>query len=166
MCRFRVAALCAALILSVTMPLHAADPVPADDGPTLPWYKRIFSGSKPKPKNDKSEMKEKPLTQKELSVSLQEEQKTYLERLQFCTRLRQIGTETNDNDLLRKADALEKMAEEVYQKKTNKLPDLLQEARAAEAALEEKRNAPTAGTASTNRVSGRAANGRPIVTRE
>ena len=146
------------------MPLHAADPVVADDAPAAPWYKRIFSKSKPK--REEPEMKEKPPTQKELSRSLQEEQKYYLDRLQFCTRLRQIGTETNDSDLLRKADALEKMAEEVYQKKTSKLPDLLQEAKAAEAALEEKRNAPAAGTASTSRVTGRSANGRPIVTRE
>jgi hypothetical protein len=108
-------------------------------------------------------------SRQEVAKSLEQEQKVYLERLQFCTKLRQIAAETNDDKLLEKADFLEQQATDLYMRKTAPLKTLVQDIKAAEAHLEERRNNPTPanGTASNGtRPSGRAPNGRPISVKE
>jgi hypothetical protein len=107
-------------------------------------------------------------TRQEVAKSLEQEQKVYLERLQFCTRLRQIAAETGDDKLLEKADFLETQATDVYMRKTAPLKSLVQSVKAAEAHLEERRNNPTPanGTASNGSRSSRSPNGRPMIVRE
>src|SRR5271166_3001565 len=163
---YRFSAVAALLLLSVS-PLWADDPPAADGAAATPWYKRIFGGSQPKPDTPvEPTAPRQPITQKDVSRSLEQEQKLYLERLQFCTRLRQIATETNDNALMLKADDLEQQATQVYTKRTKTLPALLQDAKAAEAALDQKNEPKPAGTASTNRVTGHYPNGKPITSQE
>jgi hypothetical protein len=154
----------AALLLAAA-PLCAADPSPpADTQATTPWYNRIFGSSKPKAEPKPPPVVEKPITRQDVVRSLEQEQKVYYDRDSFCIRLRQIAVETGDEELLRKAEELDRLAFEVYQKRTSKLPKIMDDVRASEAALEEKRNAPAAGSASASRVvTGRAPNGRPIV---
>ena len=108
-------------------------------------------------------------TRQDVAKSLEQEQKIYLDRLQFCTKLRQVASETSDDKLLQKADALEQQATELYMRKTAPLKTLVEDIKAAETHLEERRNNPTPpkGTASTGgRVTGRALNGRPIIAKE
>ena len=152
----------AALLLSIGT-TFAADPQPAEDTPASPWYKRLFAGSsKPAVPEKKSEPEaEKPPTRDEVAKSLDYEQKLYLKRLEFCTRLRQIAVESKDDSLLVKADALEKQATDVYLSKTSKLPTILQDVKAAEAALDAKKSETSPrGSASNSRPS-RPTNGRP-----
>lgn len=104
-------------------------------------------------------------TRQQVAASLDQEQKAYLERLQFCTRLRQIAAESGDNKLLEKADYLETQATELYMRKTAPLKSIMQDVKAAEAHLEERRNNPTI-TGSAANAPRRAVNGRPIIGRE
>jgi hypothetical protein len=104
---------------------------------------------------------DKPPTREQLTKTWEQEKNKYLERLQFCTKLRGIAAATRDDELERKALMLEKLAEEVYLKKMGKLPAKMEEAKAAEAALESKRNWSPSGTASTSgSTPARAPNGR------
>lgn len=104
-------------------------------------------------------------TRQEVAKSLEQEQKVYLERLQFCTRLRQIAAETGDEKLVEKAEFLEVQATELYMRKTAPLKSLVQNIKAAEAHLEERRNNPTpSGTAANG--TRRAANGRLVPIKE
>lgn len=161
---FRFCAVAAMLLALATQSANAAEP--PEENAATPWYKRIFSSPKPKPAPATDAPVEKSPTWTEVSRSLDQERAVYMERLQFCTRLRQIAVESGDEELQQKASQLEDQAEEVYMKRTRKLPSIVQDVKAAEAALEQK-STPPKGTASTNRVSqGRAPNGRPIVTRE
>jgi len=163
---YRFSAVAALLLLSVA-PVWADDPPPADGTATAPWYKRIFGASSPPPTPPAAPPAPKPITQKDVARSLDQEQKLYIERMQFCTRLRQIAVETNDNGLMRKADDLEQQAEQIFKTRTKSLPALLDEAKAAEAALEPRNDARPAGTASTNRVvTGHYPNGKPITNQE
>jgi hypothetical protein len=162
---YRFSAVAALLLLSVAT-VWADDPPPADGTATTPWYKRLFGASSPPPAPPAAAPAQKPITQKDVARSLDQEQKVYLERLLFCTNLRQIAVQTNDNDLLRKADDLEQQAEQIFKTRTKSLPALLDEAKAAEAALEPRTDARPAGTASTNRVTGHYPNGKPITSQE
>lgn len=127
----------------------------------------------PKPAPD-SPGKTPTHTRQEVAKSLEIEQKTYLERTRFCIRLREIAAETGDEKLLQKADTLEQEAFDLYMKKTAPLKSLVEQIKATEAHLEERRNSPTpaTGTASTGgsssntRITGRAPNGRPIISKE
>jgi hypothetical protein len=164
--RISAVGLVAALLLSVGS-LRAADPQPSDDSGPAPWYKRMFTSSKAKAAEKKPEpVEEKAPTREEVAKSLDLEQKTYLQRLEFCTKLRQIGVETKDEALVRKAEALEQMAHDRYLAKTSKLPAILQDVKAAEAKLEEKKNwGSPSGSASAGQPK-RAPNGRAITTPE
>ena len=163
---YRFSAVAALLLLSVA-PLWADSPTVDDGASPLPWYKRVFTSVPAKPEPAAEPPAPKPITPKDVSRSLEQEQKVYLERLQFCTRLRQIAVETNDNGLMFKADDLEKRASDIYMKRTDPLHDRLEEAKAAEAALGQKNESKPAGTASANHtVSGHYPNGKPIINQE
>ncbi len=151
----------AALLLLMAAPICIAEPTASEDAPP-PWYKRLFSSSKPKPapKPPEATTSEKPPTWKDVSRSLEQETALYLERINLCTRLRQIATETGDEALIQKADALEQQADFVFKKRTKPLESIVKDVKTSEAALEQRRQS-TAG-ASASRVGGRSANGRPI----
>lgn len=158
----------AALLLAMT-PLCAAEPNASAAGNDAPWYKRIFGSSKTKaePNPNPQPVTEKPITRRDVARSVEQEHKEYFDRVKFCDKLREIALQTGDDELGRKAEELEKQAFELMQKRTSTLPNIMENVRASEAALEQKRNAPAAGTASASRVvTGRAANGRPIVSGE
>ncbi|MCE9531255.1 MAG: hypothetical protein K8T89_09060 [Planctomycetes bacterium] len=156
----------AVLLLAEIGSAFAADPKPAGETPATPWYKRIFGSSKPIP-TEKSVPVAAP-TRQEIARSLEQEQKVYMERLQFCTKLRQIATETNDVELLRKADFLEQSATDVFMKRTSTLPSLLDDVKSSETALDQKKPNTPSGSASTTpkTVTGRAPNGKPIYLRD
>jgi hypothetical protein len=160
--RFHAAGAVTALLLSAGL-LHAAEP-PADESPSPPWYKRMF-GSKPKPADNKPETPaaDKAPTRDDVKRSLDQEQKVYLQRLEFCSRLRQIAAQTNDDELLRKADNLEQQATDVYLKRTQTLPAILQDVKVAEAALDQKRESAATGSAANRSNASRAPNGRPLI---
>lgn len=105
-------------------------------------------------------------SRQDVAKSLELEQKSYLERLQFCTRLRQIAAETGDDKLIEKADFLEEQATKLYLRKTSTLNGLVEDIKAAEAHLEERRNNPTPVGSAANNGRGRAPNGRPVGPRE
>ena len=59
-----------------------------------------------------------PLTPEVLARCLQAENDAYLRRVEICTKLRLIADEKNDPALNRKADELEKQAENLYNART------------------------------------------------
>jgi hypothetical protein len=155
----------AALLLSVASP-RAADQPADESSPSPPWYKRIFGAkAKPDDKNSDSEQEKAP-TREEVKHSLDQEQAVYLQRLAFCSRLRQIAAEKDDQALLRKADVLEQQATDIYLARTKTLPTIMEDVKAAEATLDQKRTSPATGAAANNRPVSRAPNGRPIISRE
>jgi hypothetical protein len=160
------AALAAAALLLPAGALYAADDAPSDGA--APWYKRPFGGKAKPPEKKAGEPAEKPPTREDVARSLKQEQAGYLERLNFCSKLRQIAAETNDEALLRKADDLEQTATDIYMQRTGKLKTLLENAEEAEAALSRKKPAAAAGTAWGDKPSRptRAPNGRPLPNRE
>jgi len=148
--------------LLAAVPLSAVERPVADEAPATPWYKRLFSSPpKPAPKPEPV-VAEKPPTWTDVSRSLDQERAVYMERLQFCTRLRQIAAESGDEELFGKSDELEEQAESVFTKRTSKLPNIVQDVKAAEATLEQRRPEPPSGTAAATTVTGRSPNGRPI----
>jgi len=146
--------------------LYAADPPAADDTPSTPWYNRVFS-SPPKPVEKKAPV-EKPPTIETVALSLKQEMQLLNERSAFCIKLRQIAETTNDETLRQKAEKLEKLAFDNYLNKKSTLDRRMEQAKAAEATLEEKRTwGPATGTTSTaSTTPSRAPNGRPLVNRE
>jgi hypothetical protein len=156
----------AALLLSVAS-LRAADQPADESSPSPPWYKRMF-GAKAKPDEKKAETEtDKAPTREDVKRSLDQEQAVYLQRLALCSRLRQIAAEKDDQALMSKSDALEQQATDIYLARTKTLPTILEDVKAAEAVLDQKRSTtPTGSAASNNRPVGRAPNGRPIVSRE
>lgn len=50
---------------------------------------------------------------------LSDEQNIYLQRLAYCTRLRQLALDTRDEKYVKAADELETMATEVYKQRTS-----------------------------------------------
>jgi hypothetical protein len=154
----------AGLLLSIGT-LYASDPPAADDAPPTPWYDRVFSS--PKPVEKKAPV-EKPPTREEVARSFEQEMKAYNDRSAFCIKLRQIAEATNDDTLRQKAEKLEKLAFEIYLNKKTSLDKRMEQAKAAQAALEEKRTwGPATGTTSTaSTTTARAPNGKPLVNRE
>jgi len=104
--------------------LFAAAPALADDAaaePTYqaPWYKRWFGigPDVPKPPPPK-----KTNTNQQAQAKLALAQANYMRRLEVIDALREIAVQNGDNDLLNKADKLEKKAFELYKQQTASLP--------------------------------------------
>lgn len=127
----RLGAFC--LCLGLALPIFAEEPSkptaeePAQEWTSVPWYRRLFLGERPKPiapapttvaKAPKAPPKQ---TKESIARLLAEEQKVYLQRLAAITKLRQVANETDDKEMLKKADELERQAEEVYSKRTANL---------------------------------------------
>jgi type IV secretory pathway VirB10-like protein len=141
-------------LASVSMPAaNAADPAPEPQMTSVPWYRYVFLGERSKPippkplsKDEAKAAAPKPMTREAVARALQEEQRVYLQRLAAISKIRQIAEDTNDKTMLRKADELERQAEEVYQQRTAKLPgvgplddrELLESSRDDKAATAEK----------------------------
>jgi hypothetical protein len=104
--------------------LCAAAPALADDAapePTYqaPWYKRWFgigpdAPKPPPPKKTDTNQK----TQAKLALA----QANYMRRLEVIDALRDIALQNGDEELLNKADKLEKKAFELYRQQTASLP--------------------------------------------
>jgi hypothetical protein len=118
----RLGALC--LCLGLTAPALAADPPAAEETPSVPWYRWLFLGERtPKPTPKKEEAKATPPAPKEsprevAARQLDQEQRVYLQRLQAISRIRALAAEQNDDAMLKKADDLEKQAEDIFRQRT------------------------------------------------
>jgi hypothetical protein len=129
------------LILGLTAPAVAADP-PAEEQPSIPWYRWLFLGERPKPAPVKPGPAVKAAPTKpsrdDITRALAEERKVYLQRLDAVSKLRQVAAERGDEELKQKADDLEKQADEVFQFRTARLQAAGMDDRAA---LEKGRDA-------------------------
>jgi hypothetical protein len=129
------------LILGLTAPAVAADP-PAEEQTSVPWYRWLFLGERPKPVPAKPAVAAKAAPTKpsrdDITRALAEERKVYLQRLDAVSKLRQVAEERGDEDLRQKADDLEKQADEVFQLRTARLQAAGMDDRAA---LEKGRDA-------------------------
>jgi hypothetical protein len=118
----RLGALC--LCLGLTAPALAADPPAAEETPSIPWYRWLFLGERtPKPTPKKEEAKAPPPAPKEsprevAARQLDQEQRVYLQRLQAISRIRALASDQNDDAMLKKADDLEKQAEDIFRQRT------------------------------------------------
>jgi hypothetical protein len=69
---------------------------------------------------------------------LEQEQRVYLQRLQAISKIRQVALEQNDEATLKRADALEQQAEDVYKQRTAALMTIVE--KQDQAALEKGRD--------------------------
>lgn len=88
----------------------------ADDEPIAPskgnWFTRMFVSEKKEPDAKTPEPAKEPAPSlREIHAQAEQE---LLRRHAICTRLREIANETQDGDLLRKADRLEERANQIY----------------------------------------------------
>ena len=88
----------------------------ADDEPKAPakgnWFTRMFVSEKKEPDAKKAEpVKEPTPSLREVHARAEQE---LLRRHAICTRLREIANESQDGELLRKADRLEERANQLY----------------------------------------------------
>ena len=124
--RFRAWGLSAALAAGAVAPAAAADP-PADPprppakgtlfgkmfGPKTPAAPKTPAGVPPAPPA--------PLPPEILADTLRAEQEAWGRRVAVCTELRRIGEETNNDQLVRQADELERLATAVYNQRVTAL---------------------------------------------
>lgn len=123
----RLGAICLCLGLSAPAFAAPADAPPAEE-PSIPWYRWLFLGERPKPAQPKPPVasRDKPPAAKPPAApskesatrTLAEEQRVYLERLQAISKIRQIANDQRDEELLKRADDLEAQAEEIYKQRT------------------------------------------------
>ncbi len=126
MVRFAAWGWVATLGMCATGALLAAEPV------RKPWYAELWgSSSGHKPKSEKSmdrvdpvvpEPKPRVPPREEALRLLQAEQAEYLRRLDICTRFKQWALETQNEEMLRRAEELEIQAEQIYRQKIAHLP--------------------------------------------
>jgi hypothetical protein len=119
--------LSAALLAGAVAPAAAADDPPADPprppargtlfgklfGPKPPAAPKGMSAVPPAPPN--------PLPPEILADALRAEQEAWGRRVAVCTELRRIGEETNNDQLIRQADDLERQATAVYNQRVTAL---------------------------------------------
>ena len=86
--------------------------------------------------------------QDDVARALDQERKVYLQRLDAVSRLRRVADEQGDEDLRKKADDLEKQADEVFQLRTARLQAAGMDDRAS---LERGRDAGGASADATKR---------------
>ncbi len=154
----RLGALC--LFLGLAAPVWADDKPPADETPSIPWYRWLFLGERtPKQPPPKPETAARPPAQPKESAKesatkrLEQEKQVYLQRLQAITRIRQVAAEQNDEATLKRADDLEQQAWDVYQQRTVGLLSIVE--KEDQAALERGRdNRPATADRSRRRTTG------------
>lgn len=112
------------LLLMTAVPAVAADPPPADETPSIPWYRWVFLGERSKPKPAKPAVATtaaKPPTREAAARLLAEENKVYIQRLAAISQIRRVADEQGDEAMLKKADELEEQAAKVHAERTGKL---------------------------------------------
>jgi hypothetical protein len=116
----RIATLAFALGLGAAGLAHGDDPPAKGPGP---WYSRIFGGGTPAAKKAPDVKKEdaKPLPPGAVSALKAQAHADYMRRLEVCDKLREIGFESSDDELRRKADQLEQRAFDAYVQQMNRL---------------------------------------------
>jgi hypothetical protein len=128
----RLGALILCLGLSATAIAAPPDQPPAEET-SVPWYRWLFLGERPKkpapPKpealaSDTPKNANKTVPAKEAAArSLAEEHRVFLERLKAIDKIRKLAHEQGDEELLKKTYDLEDQAEEVFKQRTAKLPN-------------------------------------------
>jgi hypothetical protein len=122
----------AALAVGAGAPAFAADE-PGATTDTRPWYKRMFSATKPPAPAEPGPRTGvtvappgqaplgQPLSPDAVSAALEAEQAAYLRRLNVCVELRKAAEARGDEPLMRQVDELERQAEAVYKKRVTAL---------------------------------------------
>jgi hypothetical protein len=112
------------LLLSVTVPAFAAEP-PTEETPSIPWYRRVFLGERtPPPKPMPVVKTPAPVSREALMRMLADERDVYLKRLESITKIKQIALDRNDEAMLKKAEDLEKQAEDTFAQRSAKLQEM------------------------------------------
>jgi hypothetical protein len=106
-------------LLFAAAPALADGPAATDQTYQAPWYKRWFGigPDVPKPPPPK-----KTNTNQQAQAKLALAQANYMRRLEVIDALREIAVQNGDDDLLNKADKLEKKAFDLYKQQTASLP--------------------------------------------
>jgi hypothetical protein len=143
----RLGALCLCLGLAAPALAGTGDPPPAEDS-SVPWYSYRYwllgERTKPKPPAANPAPAARPPAPPKESAKetaakqLEQEQRVYLQRLQAISKIRQVAVEQNDEATLKRADALEQQAEDVYKQRTAALMSIVE--KQDQAALEKGRD--------------------------
>ena len=130
----RLGALILCLGLSTTAFAAPADEPPAEET-SVPWYRWLFLGERPKklaPPKPAAVASDTPTNANKTAAvpareaaarSLAEEHRVFLERLKAIDKIRKLAHEQGDEELLKKTYDLEDQAEEVFKQRTAKLPN-------------------------------------------
>ena len=127
MYRIRAWGLSAALAVGAVAPIAFADDPAARPSETRPtdgksYFSRMFGSSEKPPvepppaaaPTPPRPLNAGPLAPETLAEALRAEQDAYLRRLDVCTRLRLIASQSNDESLFEQADMLEQQATTLY----------------------------------------------------
>jgi len=109
------------MALTLALTLGAAGTASAQG--SAPWSSRIFSSSAEKSEPDKTAAIKPDLSMlPSVSVNRINQAKADLDRRQeVCLKLREIGIDSNDDDLVRKADQLHQRAWDLYVAAMNRI---------------------------------------------
>lgn len=112
------------LLLCMAVPAIAADAPSTEEQPSIPWYRWLFLGERAKPMPPKPVVRQAPITREALARMLADERDVYLKRLEAITKIKQIALDRGDEAMLKKADDLERQAEETFAQRTAKLQEM------------------------------------------
>lgn len=126
----------ACLLLGLTAPALAADPPPAAEEPSVPWYRRLFLGERSKPTppvreqppavqagRDRSTpgISPRDTAKEEAARQFNLEKQVYVQRLLAISKIRKLADEQYDEAMLQRADELEQQATEIFNQRTARL---------------------------------------------
>ncbi len=114
------------LLLCVAVPVMAEDAPAKTETPSVPWYRWLFLGERtpPAPPNLPLAAKPAPVSREALMRMMASERDVYLKRLESITKIKQIALDRGDEAMMKKADDLERQAEETFTQRTAKLQEM------------------------------------------
>ena len=114
-----VYALTTVLVVALARATRAEDPPAASNSSWVPRFLQFRKKEPLKPASPKpAEIKKVPAM---LVLTPAQEKAEWLRRIAVCDRLRTIATQTNDDDLARKADMLDQRSWDIYRQRTAQL---------------------------------------------
>lgn len=113
------------LLATISVSAHAAEPVPASKpSEEIPWYRRVFLGERSKPTPPPPTTAAKPpvpISRESMERMFNQEKEVYIQRLAAISKIRQMALDRDDEAMLKKADELEKNAQQLFEDRTARL---------------------------------------------
>jgi hypothetical protein len=114
------------LLLGLAVPAVAADaPEPPKEEQSIPWYRWLFLGERAKPTPPPAPVvKVAPPSREALMKMLANESDVYVKRLEAISKIKLLADERGDTVMLKKAEEMERQAEEIFQQRATKIREM------------------------------------------